>query len=61
MGWAKNRDCEICGEWVGQCCCEQGPCYDNSGEAIDRDMAAMQEECHQHFASIPPESDELPF
>ncbi len=23
MGWAKNRDCEKCQEWIGQCDCTQ--------------------------------------
>lgn len=22
MGWAKNRDCDICGVWIAECQCE---------------------------------------
>lgn len=52
MGWAKNRDCEKCKEWVGQC-----PCYEDNYEP---DLSEMMEEAHQHFDSIE-RSNELPF
>ncbi len=55
MGWAKNRDCEECGEWVGQCGCDE-PWH------MEPDLPDDPQQCSDYFASLGTEEiDQIPF